>query len=66
VGLATGSQFSLIMTAAEMTKRAGGDYTHVVPVHEEALKDLFPSRISKTGLRITELALADGEPSRVK
>jgi glyoxylase-like metal-dependent hydrolase (beta-lactamase superfamily II) len=66
VGLATGSQFSLIMTAEEMTKRVGGDYTHVIPVHEERLKDLFPSRITKAGLRITELALADGEKSRVR
>ena len=66
VGLATGSQFSLIMTSEEMTKRAGGDYTHVIPVHEERLKDLFPSRITKTGLRVTELALADGEKSRVR
>jgi glyoxylase-like metal-dependent hydrolase (beta-lactamase superfamily II) len=66
VGLATGSQFSLIMTAEEMTKRAGGDFTRVIPVHEERLKDLFPSRITKTGLRVTELALADGEKSRVR
>jgi len=66
VGLATGSQFSLIMTSEEMIQRAGGDYTHVIPVHEERLKDLFPSRISKAGLRITELALADGETSRVR
>ena len=66
VGLATGSQFSLIMTSEEMTRRAGGDYTHVIPVHEEGLKDLFPSRITKTGLRVTELALADGEKSRVR
>jgi hypothetical protein len=27
---------------------------------------LFPSRITKTGLRVTELALADGEKSRVR
>ena len=66
VGLATGSQFSLIMTSEEMIKCAGGDPHRVIPVHEEALKDLFPSRIAKSGLRITELALADGEPSRVR
>jgi glyoxylase-like metal-dependent hydrolase (beta-lactamase superfamily II) len=66
VGLATGSQFTLIMTSEEMVKRAGGDHTRVIPVHEERLRDLFPSRISKTGLRITELALAHGEPSRVR
>ena len=66
VGLATGSQFTLIMTADEMIKRANGDHTRVIPVHEERLKDLFPSRITKTGLRITELALAHGEASRVR
>ena len=38
----------------------------MIPVHEERLKDLYPSRITKTGLRITELALADGETSRVR
>ena len=65
VGLATGSQFMLIMKSAEMVKRAGGDYTRVIPVHEERLKDLFPSRVTKSGLRVTELALADGEASRV-
>jgi len=65
VGLATGSQFTLIMTSDEMVKAAGGDYTHVIPVHEDKLKDMFPSRITGTGLRITELALADGEASKV-
>ena len=66
VGLATGSQFSLIMTSEEMIARAGGNPNHVIPVHEERLRDLFPSRIATTGLRITELALADGESSRVR
>lgn len=66
VGLATGSQFTLIMTSEEMVKKTGGDYSRVVPVHEERLKDIFPSRITKAGLRITELALADGEVSRVR
>jgi glyoxylase-like metal-dependent hydrolase (beta-lactamase superfamily II) len=66
VGLATGSQFTLLMTAEKMVQQADGDYTRVVPVHEERLRDLFPSRITKAGLRITELALADGEPSRVR
>ena len=66
VGLATGSQFNLIMTAEQMLARVDGDYSRVIPVHEEGLKDLFPSRITRTGLRITELALADGESSRVR
>jgi glyoxylase-like metal-dependent hydrolase (beta-lactamase superfamily II) len=66
VGLATGSQFALIMTAEEMVKRAGGQTDRVIAVHEERLKDKFPSRTTKAGLRITELALADDEPSRVR
>ena len=54
------------MTAEKMVQQVHGDYTRVVPVHEERLRDLFPPRITRTGLRITELALADGEPSRVR
>ena len=46
--------------------RVDGGYRRVITVHEERLKDLLPSRITKTGLRITELAPADGEPSRVR
>jgi hypothetical protein len=37
----------------------------VIPIHEERLRDTFPSRISKEGLRITEICLADGESSKV-
>ncbi len=66
VGLATGSQFTLMMTSEAMVKAAGGDHTRVIPVHEERLKDLFPSRITRTGLRVTELAVADGDASRVR
>jgi N-acyl homoserine lactone hydrolase len=66
IGFAMGSQFNLIMKTEEMVKSVGGDITHVVPPHEERLKDLFPSRITKLGLRITELALADGEKSQVR
>lgn len=65
VGLATGSQFNVIMTAEAMVKTAGGDVHRVIPPHEECLKNLYPSRITKAGLRITELALADGETSQV-
>ena len=66
IGLATGSQFNLIMTTEAMVKAVDGDCQRVIPVHEERLRDMYPSRITKTGLRITELALAEGEPSRVR
>ena len=66
VGLATGSQHNLIMSTDAMVKAVDGNCYRVIPVHEERLRDLYPSRITKTGLRITELALAEGEPSRVR
>ena len=58
--------FAALVDACDaMVKAAGGDATHVIPVHEERLKDMFPSRLTSADLRITELALAEGEPSRV-
>lgn len=66
VGFASGSQFNLVMTTHEMVQRVDGDVRRIIPVHEDRLKDLFPSRVTKAGIRITELALADGEPSRVR
>lgn len=66
VGLATGSQTELMLTTDRMIQLAGGDLRRVIPIHEEGLKDAFPSRITGKGLRITEIALADGERSRVR
>lgn len=66
VGLAVGSQTSLMLVTDTMVKEADGDVSHVIPIHEEGLKDAFPSRITECGLRITEVTLAEGEPSRVR
>jgi glyoxylase-like metal-dependent hydrolase (beta-lactamase superfamily II) len=66
IGFASGSQLKLILTTAEMIKTVGGDCHRVIPVHEERLREWYPSRIAQTGLRITELALANGEISRVR
>src|SRR5262249_25345386 len=41
VGLATGSQVNLIMASDAMVKAAAGDYTRVIPVHEDRLGQLF-------------------------
>jgi N-acyl homoserine lactone hydrolase len=65
-GLATGSQSNLVMTTDAMIKAVDGNCYRVIPVHEERLKDMYPSRITKEGLRVTELALADGEVSKVR
>ena len=65
VGLGSGSQTNMLLAIDEMIKRAGGETRRVIPAHEEGLKTVFPSRIAKSGLRVTEIALADGERSRV-
>jgi N-acyl homoserine lactone hydrolase len=65
IGFAMGSQFNLVMTAEKLVKGVDGDLSRIVAIHEERLKDTFPTRIAANGIRITELALADGEPSRV-
>src|SRR5579863_6876151 len=63
VGLATGSQVNLIMTTDKMVQTVDGDFSRVIPPHEDRLKDMFPSRINAAGLRVTQLALAKGETS---
>jgi N-acyl homoserine lactone hydrolase len=65
IGFAMGSQFNLVMATEAMVKGVDGDIKRVIPPHEERLKELFPTRIAASGVRITELALADGESSRV-
>jgi glyoxylase-like metal-dependent hydrolase (beta-lactamase superfamily II) len=66
VGFASGSQLNLILSTDEMVKRVDGDIRRVIPVHDDLLKERFPTRITKEGLCLTELALADGETSRVR
>jgi len=46
-------------------RRVGGEVKRVIPIHDENLKDVFPSRLTDKGLLITEIALAKGERSRV-
>jgi glyoxylase-like metal-dependent hydrolase (beta-lactamase superfamily II) len=65
VGLAVGSQQNLVLATEAMMKEVGYDSRRIIPIHEERLKDAFPSRITNEGLRISEICLADGEVSRV-
>lgn len=65
VGLAVGSQQNLVLATEEMMKTVGYDAHRVIPIHEERLKETFPSRITKQGLRISEICLATGEQSKV-
>lgn len=66
IGFAMGSQFNLVMATDAMVKAVDGDIQRVIPPHEERLKELFPTRIAASGVRITELALADGDCSLVR
>jgi glyoxylase-like metal-dependent hydrolase (beta-lactamase superfamily II) len=66
IGLAVGSQTNLMFATDAMVKAVGDEFRRVIPIHEEGLRGAFPSRTTGEGLRITELALADGEPSRVR
>jgi N-acyl homoserine lactone hydrolase len=65
VGLAMGSQTNLLLATDAMVTEAGGDTNRVIPVHEERLPEVFPSRRTEKGLWVTEIALADGQPSMV-
>ncbi len=65
VGLATGSHYNLIATTNRMLSLVGDDTRRVIPVHEDRLKDMYPSRLNKDGLNVIEIALAKGERSRV-
>jgi len=65
IGLAVGSQSNLIFCSADMLKATGGEVKRVIPIHEDRLKETFPSRRTKADLHVVELALAKGEASRV-
>ena len=64
-GLASGSQANLLFATDAMVKDAGGDWRRAIPIHEEGLRDAYPSRINEQGLRVTELTLAQGARSLV-
>jgi N-acyl homoserine lactone hydrolase len=65
VGLAVGSQMNLLTATDRMLGMVGNDVKRVIPVHEERLKDLYPSRLNKDGLQVIEIRLAKGEKSLV-
>jgi glyoxylase-like metal-dependent hydrolase (beta-lactamase superfamily II) len=65
VGVAVGSQTNLVFATEEIMKAAGHEVRRVIPVHERRLVDRFPSRERESALRVSEICLADGEPSRL-
>jgi N-acyl homoserine lactone hydrolase len=65
VGLAQGSQECCVRSTDEMLTVAHDDITKVLPMHEERLFDRFPAKRYDDGLRVCEIELSSGTPSRV-
>lgn len=65
IGYSVGSQVNSLRTIAAVMRAVGGDHRRIAPVHEPRVWDVHPCRVTSSGLHVTELALADGEPSRV-
>ena len=65
IGFAVGSQENLLRASEAMLTAVAHERRRVVPVHEEALARVFPTREVAPGLAISELCLADGAESRL-
>jgi glyoxylase-like metal-dependent hydrolase (beta-lactamase superfamily II) len=65
VGLASGSQTNLVLATEAMLKVVDYEPKRLIPIHEERLKDVFPSRITAQGLRLTEVCLGEQQLSKV-
>ena len=66
IGYAGGSQTNLLLATERMMAMVEYDHRRIIPVHERRLAETFPSRVAETGLCVVEIALSDGEPSRVR
>jgi N-acyl homoserine lactone hydrolase len=66
IGLVFGSYERCVLTMEEMWQYVDGNYTRIIPFHEEGLWSIFPSRQFDDTLHVAELSLAAGEPSRVE
>jgi N-acyl homoserine lactone hydrolase len=60
-----GSQTNLIMTTDKILKAVNGEARRVPAPHEENMPNICPSRKSKEGLFVIEVALPSGELSAV-
>jgi glyoxylase-like metal-dependent hydrolase (beta-lactamase superfamily II) len=65
VGLAFGSQTKLIKTSDEILKAVGYEIPRVLTPHEPAMSEMYPSRVTKNGHYIVEVALGAGQSSYV-
>lgn len=56
---------NLIQSSDEMLKHVGYQVKRLIPVHEEILPQVYPSRTTASGLQVIEVSLADDDFSRV-
>ncbi len=54
-----------VFSIAQMIDLVGGRIKQIIPVHENRLPDVYPSRETKHGLHVTEVHLAKGDASYV-
>lgn len=65
IAMTTGSATRWLDLADEMLAGVGGDTRRVLPFHEAAVWDRFPSITFEDGLHVAEVSLAGGHPSVV-
>jgi glyoxylase-like metal-dependent hydrolase (beta-lactamase superfamily II) len=65
IGYAAGNHTTALRACHDMLALVGGDSSRILPVHERRIGDRHPTRRVEPGLVVTEVCLADGEPSRV-
>lgn len=65
VGLAFGSQTNLLFATHEILKTVDFDIGRVLTPHEPGMTKMYPSRTTKNGHYLIEVALAEGQQSYV-
>jgi N-acyl homoserine lactone hydrolase len=65
IGQAIGSQEKILMVFDEIMNLIGRDAGRIIPCHDFAAYSRFPSREILPGLRVAEITLLEGEPSRL-
>jgi N-acyl homoserine lactone hydrolase len=65
IGLAMGSQENCLLALDELMRVTGGQTSRILPGHERLLWQRHPSAQFGDGLRMAEVCLASGEPSRL-
>lgn len=63
VGLAFGSQTNLVHATHDMLKLVNFEFSRLLMGHEPAMADLYPTRVSKNGHNVIEVALAAEQKS---